>query len=397
MSADVLDLLLLLACVLFGISGYRQGFLIGVLSVVGFLGGGALAARWAPSGAQRWFTGSSLVLAGLAAVLLGAILGQLLAASLGGLLRRQLRWRPARTVDSLAGAAVSVCAVLLIAWLVFSAVTHSAVRGLAQQARNSQVLGAVDRVMPEGSRVWFSSFRRMLDNYGFPQVFGALGAERISPVSPPDPAVLSTPGLRAARLNVVKILGSAPSCRRSREGSGFVYAPQRVMTNAHVVAGVGAPVVRLEGRAGPGLPARVVSYDAGRDVAVLYVPGLSLRPLAFTARPAVRGADAVVAGYPQDGPFRAVPARVRGRQLARGPDIYQSRQVTREIYALRAAVRPGNSGGPLLSPSGAVYGVVFAAALDRTDTGYALTAAEVAPVARAGARATAAVSSGGCD
>lgn len=394
MPGDLLDVILLVACGLFAISGYRQGFLIGALSFAGLLGGGAFAARLAPSVARNWFPGSNVVVVGLLAVFFGATVGHALAASLGALLRRRVTWRPARTADAVAGAAISVCSVLLVAWLLGSAVAHSSLRTVAEQARGSQVLRTVDDVMPDSARVWFSAFRRMLDNYGFPQVFGALGAERISPVGPPDPAILSNPALRAARRDVVKILGLASSCGRSLEGSGFVYAPERVLTNAHVVAGVSAPTVQVEGRRR--LAARVVSYDSGRDVAVLFVPGLDVRPLSF-APGAARGASAVVAGYPQDGPFHAVPARIRSRIRARGPDIYQSRQVTREIYSLRATVRPGNSGGPLLAPSGKVYGVVFAAALNSSDTGYALTAAEIAPVARAGAVARKSVGTGGCD
>ena len=82
---------------------------------------------------------------------------------------------------------------------------------------------------------------------------------------------------------------------------------------------------------------------------------------------------------------------------ATSPDIYQSAQVTRQIYAVRAHIEPGNSGGPLLSPGGRVYGVVFAAAISVRDTGYALTASEVQSDARRGANATVGVSTQGCD
>jgi len=197
----------------------------------------------------------------------------------------------------------------------------------------------------------------------------------------------------AVRSRIFKITGVARSCSRRIEGSGFLYAPHRVMTNAHVVAGVRSPKIHVGDHE---LSATVVVYDPNRDVAVLAVPGLSAAPLAF-AGPARTGQSAIVVGYPQDGPYRADAARIRGTQDARGPNIYDNRTVVREIYALRGRVRPGNSGGPLVSPQGQVYGVVFAAAADDPQTGYALTAAEVAGDARLGRTATAGVSTQSCD
>jgi S1-C subfamily serine protease len=128
----------------------------------------------------------------------------------------------------------------------------------------------------------------------------------------------------------------------------------------------------------------------------LDVPGLVGSTLKF-AGSIGRGQSAIVTGYPENGPFTAIAARVRSVQDARGPDIYQNRQVTRQIYSLYSTVRPGNSGGPLLTPGGRVAGIVFAAAVDNPHTGYALTAAEVASDAATGATATATVSTEGCD
>jgi len=181
------------------------------------------------------------------------------------------------------------------------------------------------------------------------------------------------------------VQGTAASCDRSIEGSGFVYAPHHVLTNAHVVAGVTqGPLVSAPD--GATYRASVVFYDPQVDVAVLYVPGLNMTPLQFAGQ-AQNGANAIVAGYPLDHPFTAVPARIGGTQRAVG----------RQIYEIRASVEPGNSGGPLLSPAGTVYGVVFAAAVDASDTGFALTSAEVASDAKAGAQQTVPVSTQGCD
>jgi S1-C subfamily serine protease len=259
------------------------------------------------------------------------------------------------------------------------------------------VLQTLDRFMPNPAKTMFSDFRRLVaGNSTFAEVFSGIGAERVLAIPAPDPAVLDSPGFLAARTSVVRVQGVAPSCQRAIEGSGFVVSPDHVLTNAHVVAGVTErqTVTTTSGRT---LPATVVYYDPQVDVAILYVPGLGLTPLSF-ARPASPGADAVVAGYPLDARYlHTVPARIGGVQDAVGPNIYQTSTVTRQIYEIRAVVQSGNSGGPLLSPQGTVDGVVFAAAVAVNDTGFALTASEVTPDARAGENATAPVSTMSCD
>jgi S1-C subfamily serine protease len=266
---------------------------------------------------------------------------------------------------------------------------------VVQQVNNSAVLGTMDTIMPTPAKTMFSEFRRMLASGPFPQVFSGIGAAHLFAVQAPDAAVLNSPGYLAARSRILKVQGTASSCDRSIEGSGFVYAPHHVLTNAHVVAGVTqGPVVSAPD--GTTYRASVVFYDPQVDVAVLYVPGLDMTPLRFAGQ-AQDGANAVVAGYPLDHPFTAVPARIGGTQRAVGPDIYQTGQVDRQIYEIRATIEPGNSGGPLLSPAGTVYGVVFAAAVGASDTGFALTSAEVASDANSGAQQTVPVSTQGCD
>jgi S1-C subfamily serine protease len=394
---DLLDLILIVLVIAFAVAGYRQGFIIGVLSFFGFIGGGAIGAAFAPKLARTitanpgWQAVTAIMV-----VFLAAMIGQLLASGAGVAMRSRLTWRPATLVDSVGGAVVSALAVLLIAWLIGSAVAYAPFPLISREVNNSAVLRAVDRLMPPQASLVFSDFRSLLESGPYAQVFGALGAEGALAVGPADPAVLNDYGLRHDAPSIVKVKGIAQSCQEEIEGSGFVISPDHILTNAHVVAGVNDDQ-NVYTPSGAVLPAHVVLYDPKVDVAVLYVPGLDLPTLPWAGQ-AKSGSDAIVAGYPLDGPFRAVPARVGGTEDATSPDIYQTATVTRQIYAIRAQVEQGNSGGPLLNPyNGNVYGVVFAAATSVTDTGYALTAAEVQADANAGAHATAGVSTQGCD
>ncbi|MFV2197977.1 MarP family serine protease [Nocardiopsis sp. LOL_012] len=392
----MLDVILMVLLLVFAVIGYRQGLIVGVFSFAGFVGGGVLAALTAPGHIQEWVAdpGRQALLA-IAVVFLAAALGQFLLSYLGTLVRNRVTWDSARVLDALGGAVVSGVSVLLVAWFIGSTVANSALPFIAGQVQDSRILQSVDAVMPEAAHSGFTTFRGIVDQSDFPQVFSGLGTGELAEVEPPDPEVLTTPELIEASHSVVKVLGTAPECQRRVEGTGFAYGDDRIMTNAHVVAGVTRDL-RVVTRDGHQLEATLVLFDPQQDLAVLDVPGLELTPLEFNGE-ADEGADAVVAGFPRNSGFTAVPARVRARQTAQGPDFYHSQQVSREIYQVRAVVRPGNSGGPLLAPDGTVYGVVFAAATNEDETGYVLTADEVATNAGAGLTATAEVSSQVCD
>jgi S1-C subfamily serine protease len=391
---DLLDGILLLAVVAFGISGYRQGFLVGVLSFIGFLGGAVLGAKLAPSISDLIGTGRRSPVTGIVVVFAGAVLGQLVASALGAAVRTHIRWQPAQVLDNVGGAIISGISVLLVAWLMATAVNRSPYEVLRRQVHGSGIIQAVDSLVPGSARQLFANFLRLVERQGFPQVFSGLGGDTIVPTRPPDPALAGSAVVAQVRGSILKVTGDAPSCQKSIEGSSFVYAPQHLMTNAHVVAGVPEPTVELNGRR---FAATTVLFDPKRDVAVLYVPGLPAAPLSFATEDASAGSSAIILGYPENGPFTAVSARVRDRLSAQGVDIYSQSTVTRDIYGVRGQVLPGNSGGPLLSPSGQVYGVVFAAATDDSETGYALTADEVGADANAARTATARVSTRGCD
>jgi S1-C subfamily serine protease len=201
------------------------------------------------------------------------------------------------------------------------------------------------------------------------------------------------PDITGQQASILKVRTQAPQCGASMEGTGFVVAPGMVATNAHVVAGSSS--VSVETASGV-LPAEVVEYDSSVDLAVLKVAGLRAAPLTFAERPAKTGDDAAAVGYPLDGPFTVSPMRIRAQTALRGPDIYEKETVTREVYTLRGSVRPGNSGGPLLAPDGTVVGVIFGAAIDNPDVGFALTARQAAPVIAAGIASREEVGTGAC-
>lgn len=389
---NLLDGVLLVCAVVYALSGYRQGFVVGSASTAGLLVGGFIGVQATPALLDGYNQGLSVSFAALVIVLVAAFVGQGLGAFLGGRVRRGLTWRPARVVDALSGSALSVGAMLLIAWVLGVAVSGMQVRELNQEVRTSVVLGTVDSALPGGSEGLLSAFNSLVDSSRFPQYLEPFAAERIKDVPPPTREVAARPAVAAAQGSVVKILGTASECGRNVVGSGFVYDAGRVMTNAHVVAGVDRPIVRL---ADVDYEAQVVHYDPDVDVAVLAVPALEAPQLRF-GRPAESRDPAAVLGFPLNGPYDVQPARVRDTATLRSSDIYGEGTVYRDTYSVYALVRHGNSGGPLVDRRGDVIGVVFAASVTDARTGYALTVEEVSAAARGGAASAVPVDTGGC-
>ncbi|MFJ6510373.1 MarP family serine protease [Streptomyces sp. NPDC091406] len=398
---NVLDILLLLAAVWFAVIGYRQGFVVGILSVIGFLGGGLVAVYLLPviwgRVTEDAEVSTAVAIGAVVIVIICASIGQAFTTHLGNKLRRYITWSPARALDATGGALVNVVAMLLVAWMIGLLLAGTSLPTLGKEVRTSSVLLGVDRVMPNQAPSWFQDFSSVLAQNGFPQVFSPFANEPITEVKAPDPALVGSPVAARAKQSIVKVVGTAPSCGKVLEGTGFVFSERRVMTNAHVVGGVDEPTVQIGGE-GRLYDAKVVLYDWQRDIAVLDVPDLQARPLQFTGPDddAETGDSAIVAGFPENGAYDVRSARVRARIDADGPDIYHRGTVRRDVYSLFATVRQGNSGGPLLTPDGKVYGVVFAKSLDDPDTGYALTADEIREDIEIGRTANQQVDSQGC-
>lgn len=392
---SLVDVVLIVLALAFALSGFRQGLLVSATSIVGFLGGAVLGAQLSGPVAER-IEGSSVtrVFAALVVVLAGALLGQVVAGAIGRAVRRKVTWEPAKMLDSVAGAVVSAAAVLLVAWMVASPLATSPFPQVAGQVRQSALVQAVDDSVPARVRSVYDNLRQAIDRRGLPDVLDPLTPTQVRDVPAPDPALEASPVVANVRGSVVKISGIAPSCSRQIDGSGFVYAPERVMTNAHVLAGVTEPTVEAEGEQYDATP---VFVDEATDVAVLYVPGLPQVPLGFTPTVAAAGDDAIIMGYPGGGDFFVGAARIRDEGDISGPNFRNSGTVVRDVYALFGTVRAGNSGGPLLAPDGSVLGVVFASAIDDPNTGYALTGPQVNQAATAGNTAVAAAATGPCE
>ena len=320
-----------------------------------------------------------------------ASLGQALFQFVGARIRDRITWQPIRAVDAVGGAALSAVAVLLVAWALGVAVSGSRIGGVTPVVRESAVLAKVNEVLPPDASQVLQAFNNVVGTTFFPRYLEPFAPERIVAVEPGDRRMLTDPDVVAAQPSVVKVRGSN-GCGSGVEGTGFLFAPGRLMTNAHVVAGVTRPEVEIGGSS---VVATVVLYDPRLDVAVLALPDGGLPHLMFDTEAGPDDNVAVV-GYPEDGPYAVGAGRIRSQQRLRSPDIYGEGAVIRQVFSLRAQIRPGNSGGPIVTSGGDVAGMVFAASVSDQETGYALTASQLAESAAGGVTTEAPVDTGTC-
>lgn len=374
-------------------SGLRRGLINTTITLVGALGGAVVAIKLAPLLMDKVEDTAAKIAIAVAFVVVGVGIGEVAGGIVGKAISERITWTPAKVVDKALGLIGHTAVILVVIWMVAVPLASVPAPWLSAAVRSSAVLGGVDRVMPDGLRGVSDRMRQLLDDSGFPAILSPLTPTPNASVDPPDPAITQLAAVEQAGRSVLKVRGRAPSCAKAIEGTGFVVGPERLLTNAHVVAGTNRVTVEQDGKT---LPATVVSYDSNLDVAVLAVPGLTRPALTWADQPAERGQDVVAAGYPLDGPFTLTPGRISDRIQLRGPNIYDSQTVTREVYTIRGAIRSGNSGGPLLSTDGRVLGVVFGAGIDRPDVGFVLTAAAVADQLKKGLADTDPVNTGAC-
>jgi S1-C subfamily serine protease len=389
-AARLLDVLLVLVVLVFVGEGWRNGLLRSLSAIGGIAAGGALAFLAIPLIAAIIpdpFWRMAIVIAVALALLFG---GHAAGAAVGQ--RARGRSRAALGLGTrIAGGVVNGAIAALTVALISGGVAALGMPLFSQAISGSIVLRAIDTVTPPQLDAALSRLRAAVLEQGLPTITDALGGIEDSP-GIPDP-VDDSDALAAAAQSVVRIGGTAYACGQNQTGSGFVIAVDRVVTNAHVVAGVDQPVV--EAPNGQTLEGRIVYFDPVDDLAVVAVTGLAVPPLALSAPLAV-GDAAVIEGYPFGGPFTSGPAEVLAISSERIADVYDTERALREVYTLAALVQPGNSGGPLLAADGGVAGVVFARSATDPELGYAMTNTELEPVAAAAAGLDAPIASGSC-
>jgi S1-C subfamily serine protease len=353
-----LDVLIALFVVLTVLRGARTGFLAGVFSLVGVILGASLGSRVAPyllpEGESPAFeAGITLI-----SILAFAAFGEIVARTVGGALRDRLSSPASATLDGLGGATLGFALSLVLVWAVgVFALQSPPLAGVHPAVKESRILQALNERMP--SDLLTSAVAELAP---LPQI---RGPEADVPV--PDESIAGDPEVLAAGSRTVRVRSIA--CGYGIEGSGWVAAPDLIVTNAHVVAG--ETVTRVQ-PGGTGRPRRaeVVLFDDKNDVAILRVDNLGLNPMPLAA-PEV-GEAAAVLGFPESGPLDVRPARTGATRPVISSDAYNQGPVERTVTSFRVYVQPGNSGGPVVNEDGEVVATVFASRANSDDSGYGI-------------------------
>ena len=384
----ILDVLLAVLLLGYFVYGWRVGLSHAAFAFAGIVAG-AVAAFFLVPVVAAWVAFPAVRPLAVIVTLVGLVaLGNVVGTVVGRAVRRGVEETPLSGLDRLAGGVATGVAAALIASVVAVSLGQLGVPVLSRAITGSTVLRAITTLTPDPVEAWLAELRSQVVDTGLPVITDALG---IDPVVPTIDS--ASPELTAAAQSVVRITGNALACGVSQTGSGFVVADDRVVTNAHVVAGVTEPVV--ESPAGQALAGQVVYFDPIDDLAVIAVPGLDAPPRPLGAS-LTAGAEAAVQGYPFGGPFSSIAAGIVSVRTVDIADIYGTSTTPREVYTIASAVREGNSGGPLLSLDGSVVGVVFARNADDPDVGYAMTRRELDPVVSASRTLTVPVDTGAC-
>lgn len=449
-----LDVLLIVALAMLLVQGHRRGLWVVLGNLVGLVGGAAIAFYALPEVAEFVTAPQWRWAALIATLVLLVAAGQYVGAAIGEAIRLRVNLPALRLVDRLLGALAAGLAGALVLWLVAFSIAASGSTAVTREVNRSQVITALDTVMPDSLLAWAARSRSAVADLdvlpelelpapvpesddgvraapaatpGLPSAASspsdtatsappatsaaatleepddaaaassstsaAPSATTTAPASSTSTAAPSTPAASSASAAVVRLTGTAAQCSQVQSGSGVAVAPDRVLTNAHVVLGVDAPTVTDRARGVHA--ARIVHLDTAHDLAVLAVDDADL-PVMPVGAELTGGASASVLGYPDGGPFASTPATVQAVGEVPLGDVLTGAASMVDVYTLAADIRHGYSGGPVVDAAGNLAGLVFARAPGSDAVGYALTADTIAPVVAAAPGMTATVPSGDC-
>jgi S1-C subfamily serine protease len=393
---NFIDIFIAAAFLIFGWIGFRRGILRTILSIIGLIVGGAAGAIATPS-IQSLISNNAFGFKptiGLTSIILGASLGMFLFGVLGSFLRVVLLPFPfMKTIDSLIGFGLAIVAVASISSTLSSAaqvIPNKTVNNLFSQ---SQLISQIDQYLPERFKDAAQKIQNVITDSPLPEVFKSLVESRITPTQLETDVAIPEIVTKSVA-STVRIDGIAESCSAAMVGTGFIVSPERVITNAHVVAGVKEPVITLF-NSQTQLGGRVIAIDRKKDIAIIFVPGLTGEKLTFIG-PVTPNEIGFVVGYPNGGNLRTMPVSVTSEFESIGTDIDGNGETRREVIVFGGDVKPGNSGGPLLNDQGQVLGVVFAADAENKNTGYALAPSEVAKLVSETSSVMQAIETGEC-
>ncbi|WP_324701794.1 MarP family serine protease [Micrococcus sp. HOU01] len=432
-----LDVLLIVALAMLLVQGHRRGLWVVLGNLVGLVGGAAIAFYALPEVAEFVTAPQWRWAALIATLVLLVAAGQYVGAAIGEAIRLRVNLPALRLVDRLLGALAAGLAGALVLWLVAFSIAASGSTAVTREVNRSQVITALDTVMPDSLLAWAARSRSAVADLDVlpelelpapvpesddgiraapapaatpalpsaasspsdtatsapPPTSAAPSAATTAPASSASTAAPSTPAASSASAAVVRLTGTAAQCSQVQSGSGVAVAPDRVLTNAHVVLGVDAPTVTDRARGVH--EARIVHLDTVHDLAVLAVDDADL-PVMPVGAELTGGASASVLGYPDGGPFASTPATVQAVGEVPLGDVLTGAASMVDVYTLAADIRHGYSGGPVVDAAGNLAGLVFARAPGSDAVGYALTADTIAPVVAAAPGMTATVPSGDC-
>lgn len=432
-----LDVLLIIGLAMLLVQGHRRGLWVVLGNLVGLVGGAAIAFYALPEVAKVVTAPQWRWAALIATLVLLVAAGQYVGAAIGEAIRLRVNLPALRLVDRLLGALAAGLAGALVLWLVAFSIAASGSTAVTREVTRSRVITALDTVMPDSLLAWAARSRSAVADLDVlpelelpapvpesddgvraapapaatpglpsaasspsdtatsapPPTSAAPSATTTAPASSTSTAAPSTPAASSASAAVVRLTGTAAQCNQVQSGSGVAVAPDRVLTNAHVVLGVDAPTVTDRARGVHA--ARIVHLDTAHDLAVLAVDDADL-PVMPVGAELTGGASASVLGYPDGGPFASTPATVQAVGEVPLGDVLTGAASMVDVYTLAADIRHGYSGGPVVDTAGNLAGLVFARAPGSDAVGYALTADTIAPVVAAAPGMTATVPSGDC-